>query len=258
MSLTTLPILPLEVIASYLDFSSLVSLSASTSSLAHLQPKQQIVKGENFSVAGINPTYSPKRISKKGISLQRSHHPEHYFDVEIETPGLLGIKMVWEWEGKWVSSGWCGTRSGFQHFTEASLWLQLVRDGKVLEEYQYKGQAPEKRHEGDNALDDFYSWRYPGPPDDLATWQFDHKQEVFVEEQHPLITQARNGDLIRVWVFVEGRHGLQVRNCQMTLLHKSPLSTEEPLPTEQPLPREQPGQIKRRLVKFWGRLSSIF
>ena len=101
------PLLPLKVIASYLDFSSLVSLSASTSSLAHLQPKQQIVKGENFSVAGFNPTYSPKRISQKGISRhiwKRNHHPEHYFDVVIETGGLLGIKMVWEWEGK-VSKG---------------------------------------------------------------------------------------------------------------------------------------------------------
>ena len=69
---------------------------------------------------------------------------------------------------KWVSSGWCGTRSGFQHLTEAQLWLQLVRDGKVsnlvlyarcqknkliqfqskvLEEYLFKGQAPEKRYE---------------------------------------------------------------------------------------------------------------
>ena len=65
---------------------------------------------------------------------------------------------------QWVSSGWCGTRGTEQHFTEAQLWLQLVRDGKVsdarcqkdelihfqskvLEEYQYKGQAPEKRCE---------------------------------------------------------------------------------------------------------------
>ena len=100
MVIMVIMILPLlKVIASYLDFSSLVNLSASTSSMAHLQPKQQIVKGENFSVAGFNPTYSQKRISQKGISRQRSHHPEHYFDVEVETRGLLSIKMVWEWEG---------------------------------------------------------------------------------------------------------------------------------------------------------------
>ena len=100
MVIMIIMILPLlKVIVSYLDFSSLVSLSASTSSLAHLQPKQQIVKGENLLVAGFNPTYSQKRISQKGISRQRSHHPEHYFDVEVKTRGLLSIKMVWEWEG---------------------------------------------------------------------------------------------------------------------------------------------------------------
>ena len=86
-------ILPLKVIVSYLDFSSLVSLSASTSSLAYLQPKQQIVNGQNFRVAGIS------RRSEKRI-----HDPEHYFDVEIKTRGLQGIKMGWDWEGK-VSRG---------------------------------------------------------------------------------------------------------------------------------------------------------
>ena len=52
MSLTSLPLLPLEKIASYLNFSSLVSLAASTSSLAHLTPKEQVVKGDDFSVSG--------------------------------------------------------------------------------------------------------------------------------------------------------------------------------------------------------------
>ena len=52
MSLTSLPMLPLEKIASYLNFSSLVSLAATTSSLAHMQPKEQLVIGEDFSAAG--------------------------------------------------------------------------------------------------------------------------------------------------------------------------------------------------------------
>ena len=89
MSLTSLPLLLLEKIASYLDFSSLVSLAASTSSLAHLQPRKQLVKGGNFSMAGRS-----YRKGKKG-----NHTPEHYFDVEVKTRGLLGIKMTWEWEG---------------------------------------------------------------------------------------------------------------------------------------------------------------
>ena len=47
-------------------------------------------------------------------------------------------------------------------------------------------------------------------------------------EQHPLITRARRGDLIRVIRYVEDRHGLEVRDFQMTLLLKSPLTTGEP------------------------------
>ena len=92
------------------------------------------------------------------------------------------------------------------------------------------------RHEDDGALDDFSSWSYPGPPDNLETWQFDHKQEVFVE-QHPLITGARGGDLIRVLRYVGGHHGLQVRDFQMTILHKNPSPKEEDTPTDEPKKR---------------------
>ena len=95
------------------------------------------------------------------------------------------------------------------------------------------------RHKDDGALDDFSSWSYPGPPDNLETWQFNHKQEVFVE-QHPVITGARRGDLIRVLRYVEGNHGLEVRHFQMTLLHKSPSPTKEPSPTDEVLPTEEP------------------
>ena len=51
-------------------------------------------------------------------------------------------------------------------------------------------------------------------PDDM--WR---KQEVFVEN-HPVITRARCGDLIRVIRYVKDRHGLHVRAFQMTLLHQ--------------------------------------
>ena len=57
------------------------------------------------------------------------------------------------------------------------------------------------------------------------SWQ---NQEVIVEE-HPVITQARNGDLIRVIRHVKGIGGigkyemgaLKVRAFRMTLQHKS-------------------------------------
>ena len=101
MSLTTLPLLPLEKIASYLDFSSLVSLAASTSSLAHLQPTEQLVKGEDFSVTGFDPHGRPRSPHGRHYGPEpKPHEPEPYFDVEVKTRGLLGVKMVWEWEGK--------------------------------------------------------------------------------------------------------------------------------------------------------------
>ena len=87
MSLTTLPILPLEAIISYLDFSSIVSLANSHPSLAHLQPKEQNIIGEDFCISG------------EGGCTPMPHFPERYFDVRVETKGLQSIKMVWEWKG---------------------------------------------------------------------------------------------------------------------------------------------------------------
>ena len=84
MSLTSLPILPLEAIASYLDFSSLVSLANSTSSLAHLQPTEQLVLREDFSYRS-----------------EYSSDPEPFVEVEVKTRGLVALKMVWEWHGEW-------------------------------------------------------------------------------------------------------------------------------------------------------------
>ena len=66
----------------------------------------------------------------------------------------------------------------------------------MLEEYRYEGLAEE---------DGF------------------QKQEVFVE-QHPVMTRARRGDLIRVIRYVKDTHGLVVKDFKMTLLHKSPVS----------------------------------
>ena len=87
MSLTTLPILPLEAIISYLDFSSIVSLANSHPSLAHLQPKEQNIIGEDFCISG------------EGGCTPMPHFPEPYFDVRVETKGLQSIQIVWEWKG---------------------------------------------------------------------------------------------------------------------------------------------------------------
>ena len=82
-----LPILPMEVIISYLDFSSIVSLANSHPSLAHLQPKEQNIIGEDFCISG------------EGGCTPMPHIPERYFDVRVETKGLQSIQIVWEWKG---------------------------------------------------------------------------------------------------------------------------------------------------------------
>ena len=97
MSLTTLSILPLERIASYLNFSSLVNLAATTSSLAHLQPKEQLVIGEEFSVPGL---CSRSWRSDSDSDTESATVTDPNFDVEVKTQGLLGIKRVWECKGK--------------------------------------------------------------------------------------------------------------------------------------------------------------
>ena len=59
-----------------------VSLASTNTSLAHLQPKEQHVVGQDFSVSGPNDGH---------------FCPETYFDVEVLTRGLVAVKMVWEW-----------------------------------------------------------------------------------------------------------------------------------------------------------------
>ena len=78
----------MEVIISYLDFSSIVNLANSHPCLAHLQPKEQLVVGKEFFIGG------------EGGRTPEPHFPAAYLDVKVETGGLLAIKMVWEWRGK--------------------------------------------------------------------------------------------------------------------------------------------------------------
>ena len=82
MSLSTLPLLPLEAVASHLDFSSLVSLANTNTAFAHLQPTEQFLTGQDFSLSG------PR---------DGDFCPETYFEVEVVSRGLVAIKMDWEW-----------------------------------------------------------------------------------------------------------------------------------------------------------------
>ena len=50
--------------------------------MAHLQPKEQEVEGQDFSLSG---------------PYDGDFCPDTYFDVEVLTRGLVAVKMVWEW-----------------------------------------------------------------------------------------------------------------------------------------------------------------
>ena len=120
MSLSSLPLLPLEAVASHLDFSSLVSLANTNTAFAHLQPTEQFLTGQDFSLSG------PR---------DGDFCPETYFEVEVVSRGLVAIKMDWEWRDQVniffkilsfpLNSQGYGNQKG-------QLWLQLVRDGQVM------------------------------------------------------------------------------------------------------------------------------
>ena len=116
-SLTSLPDLPLEQIASYLSFPDVVELAASSPALSHLQPRLQEVTGEDFSLSG-----------------PRDGHfcPETYMDVAVLTRGLKFVKMSFLWEDQGY-----GNRKG-------QVWLQLVREGEVVADSreQFPALAP--------------------------------------------------------------------------------------------------------------------
>ena len=107
MSLVVLPELPLRAITSHLDFTSCLHLSSSSPALQHLQPRHQRVQGEDFSLSGPS---------------DGDFTPETYFDVPVETGGLVRVAMAWEWKDQGY-----GNRKG-------QVWLQLVREGEVVED----------------------------------------------------------------------------------------------------------------------------
>ena len=115
----------------------------------------------------------------------------------------LRDKFGFNWSGtkRWVGS-WVGKQTHQEY-------------PQVLEKFEYTSLA----HGGK-----VYRWQDEDIIVEDRGWQ---NQEVFVEE-HPVITQARNGDLIRVIRHVKGIGGigsyemgaLKVRAFRMTLQHK--------------------------------------
>ena len=120
MSLSSLPLLPLEAVASHLDFSSLVSLANTNTAFAHLQPTEQFLTGQDFSLSG------PR---------DGDFCPETYFEVEVVSRGLVAIKMDWEWRDQvniFFKILSCPLNSQGYGNQKGQLWLQLVREGQVM------------------------------------------------------------------------------------------------------------------------------
>ena len=120
MSLSSLPLLPLEAVASHLDFSSLVSLANTNTAFAHLQPTEQFLTGQDFSLSG------PR---------DGDFCPETYFEVEVVSRGLVAIKMDWEWRDQvniFFKILSCPLNSQGYGNQKGQLWLHLVRDGQVM------------------------------------------------------------------------------------------------------------------------------
>ena len=120
MSLSSLPLLPLEAVASHLDFSSLVSLANTNTAFAYLQPTEQFLTGQDFSLSG------PR---------DGDFCPETYFEVEVVSRGLVAIKMDWEWRDQvniFFKILSCPLNSQGYGNQKGQLWLQLVRDGQVM------------------------------------------------------------------------------------------------------------------------------
>ena len=120
MSLSSLPLLPLEAVASHLDFSSLVSLANTNTAFAHLQPTEQFLTGQDFSLSG------PR---------DGDFCPETYFEVEVVSRGLVAIKLDWEWRDQvniFFKILSCPLNSQGYGNQKGQLWLQLVREGQVM------------------------------------------------------------------------------------------------------------------------------
>ena len=123
--------------------------------------------------------------------------PETYMDVAVLTRGLKSVAMSF----LWADQGY-GNRKG-------QVWLQLVREGEVIADCrkQFPALAPHcDRSAGGHELD---------------------RREVEVVG-HPVVSLAVRGDTLRVARNIGGGggHRLNVRQFNMTIVHKKELDEE--------------------------------
>ena len=221
-NLDSLPDLPLEKITSYLPFSDQVQLSASSPSLAHLQPRLQEVHGEDFDKNGPN---------------DGDFHTETYVDVPILTRGIKSVTMEWQWRdqgyGNQKGQVWIllyslsylllqvpGSilPSAFNVLSQVpfifQVWLQLVREGVVVGDARSAYPALAPHMEGSRG-------RGRGAQESLE------RRQVEVVG-HPVVLEARRGDVLRVARNVGGGggHRLVVRGFKMVIHHRKEVEEE--------------------------------
>ena len=113
--------------------------------------------------------------------------------------------------------GYC-LRTNGKRSPEGQIWLELVRDNEVRQSVKrcLKLKLSKKthhRHPISQVIDRFEHVSLAP----VIGW---YKQEVHLKD-HPLISNAACGDLIKVTRLVAGYDGLYVRAFRMTLYHKS-------------------------------------
>ena len=110
MNLLHLPDVPLRIIVSFLPIDDRIRFTQLHPAWHHLQPTVQRVAGPDFDERG-----------------PRGGHfvPETYFDVKVESAGVVAVKMEWRWKDQGF-----GNRKG-------QVWLKLVRDEQEIADARY-------------------------------------------------------------------------------------------------------------------------
>ena len=110
MNLSQLPDVPLRIIVSFLPIDDRIRFTQLHPAWHHLQPTVQRVAGPDFDERGPSGGHFV---------------PETYFDVKVESAGVVAVKMEWRWKDQGY-----GNRKG-------QVWLKLVRDEQEIADARY-------------------------------------------------------------------------------------------------------------------------
>ena len=104
-----MPDVPLRIIVSFLPIDDRIRFTQLHPAWYHLQPTVQHITRPDLNKYQPYPTNAENWFS-----------PGTWFDVKIESLGLVAAKMEWRWKDQ----GW-GNRKG-------EVWLELIRDDQKI------------------------------------------------------------------------------------------------------------------------------